>query len=308
MLSEDPECSPLFRESELASLFVPTNYLGDAKQSIDQVLARADAMGIATTTSLLDIAGAWIHFKWSGESDKPVLVLSNSLGADMTMWDAQVEEFSEHFRVLCYDTRGHGQSSKPPGLYTMELLGRDVVAMLDAFRIHNCSFCGLSMGGMIGQWLAINAASRVRKIVLCNTAARIGSVEGWNGRIATVQNRGFNVIVPDVLERWFTRSFQEGQPDAIAKARAMLATGDPEGYIACCAALRGADYRSSVASIRAPALIIAGTHDMATPPADGRFLADTIGGAQFVELNASHLSNIEAEKKFNAAVLSFLLS
>ena len=308
VLMEDAECKRLLSEAEIAALFDPAKYLGMTQQSIEQVLGRAASIGAGSRSSKIDISGVRIHFQLSGQADKPVLVFSNSLGADLSMWNAQAEEFSKHFRILRYDTRGHGQSSRPAGPYSIELLGRDLISLLNELGIESFSFCGLSMGGMIGQWLALNATSRLRKVVLSNTAAKIGSAESWNARIAAVQDDGFNTILPGVLDRWFAPAFHKSRPDLIARTRAMLERTDPEGYAACCAALRDADYRKDISQISTPTLVIVGAHDQATPPADTRILAETIGGARSVELDASHLSNIEAEKAFNTAVLKFLLS
>ncbi len=307
VLMEDAELKRLLSKAEIATLFDPAGYLGMTRQSIDHVLARSASMGAESRSSRIDVEGTRIHIRLSGQKNKPVLVFSNSLGADLSMWNAQAEEFSKHFRIVRYDTRGHGQSSAPAGLYSIEILGRDVVAMLDELGIESCSFCGLSMGGMIGQWLALHAPSRVQRIVLSNTAARIGSAESWNARIAAIQKDGFNAILPGVLDRWFTPAFHRSRPDLIAKTRAMLERTDPAGYIACCAALRDADFRNQISQIKIPVLVIAGTDDLATSPADGKSLAQGIRGAQFVEFDASHLSNIEAEKEFNAVVLRFLL-
>ena len=308
VLMEDAECKSLLSKAEIASLFVPTGYLGMTRHSVDQVLCRAASLDAGSQSSAIEIAGARIHFRLSGQADKPVLVFSNSLGADLSMWNPQAEAFSKYFRILRYDTRGHGQSSTPAGPYTIELLGRDVVSLLNELGIESCSFCGLSMGGMIGQWLALHATSRVQRIVLSNTATKIGTAESWNARIATVQNDGFNAILPSVLDRWFTPGFHQSRPDLISRTRAMLEKTDPAGYVACCAALRDADFRREISQINLPTLVIAGTHDPATPLTDGRFLAESIRGAQFVELDVSHLSNVEAEKEFNAAVFKFLLS
>lgn len=308
VLMEDAKCRKIISEDELAGLFDASGYLGITRTSIDRVLARVSNTRVVARSARMDIGDVRIQYRLSGKADKPALVFSNSLGADLTMWDGQVEEFSEHFRILRYDTRGQGESSAPAGPYTIELLGRDVISLLDELGIESCNFCGLSMGGMIGQWLAINAASRVRKVVLSSTAAKIGATETWNRRIATIQNAGLSAILPGVLERWFTPSFHRSHPDVIARTRAMLEASDPAGYIACCEALRDADLRKDAAGINALTLVIAGTYDPATPPVDGRFLAGAIGGAQYVELNASHLVNIEAKREFNAAVLKFLLS
>ena len=308
VLMGDAECKRLLSDAEIAALFDPAGYLGMTRQSIGRVLGRAASMDAGSRTSAIEVSGARIHFKLSGPADKPVLVFSNSLGADLSMWNAQAEQLSKYFRILRYDTRGHGRSSASAGPYTIELLGRDLISLLDELGIESCSFCGLSMGGMVGQWLALHAASRVQRIVLSNTAAKIGSAESWNARIATVQNDGFNAIVPGVLDRWFTPAFHLSRPDLIARTRAMLEKTNPAGYTACCAALRDADFREDASQINVPTLVIAGTHDPAAPLADSRLLAGSVSGAQFVELDASHLSNVEAEKRFNAAVLKFLLS
>jgi len=308
VLMGDAECKRLHSDAEIAALFDPAGYLGMTRQSIDKVLDRAASMDAESRTSAIEVAGAGIHFKLSGPAGKPVLVFSNSLGADLSMWNAQAEEFSKYFRILRYDTRGHGRSSASPGPYTIELLGRDLISLLNELDIGSCFFCGLSMGGMVGQWLALHATSRVQRIVLSNTAAKIGSAESWSARIATVQNDGFNAILSGVLDRWFTPAFHQSRPDLIARTRAMLEKATPAGYTACCAALRDADFRKDTSQINVPTLVIAGTHDPATPLADSRLLAGSISGAQFVELDASHLSNVEAEKAFNAEVLKFLLS
>ena len=308
VLLEDFNFTKLIPEEQFQQLFDPSRYLGITRRSIDLVLAQALARGIETQGPWVDLADVRIHCKWSGQADKPVLVLSHSLGADLTMWDGQIAEFSKHFRILRYDTRGHGLSSTPPGPYSMERLGSDVVAMLDALGIESCSFCGLSMGGMIGQWLGLNAAPRIHRLVLSNTAAKIGTEDGWNARIAAIEKEKFQSIIPGVLERWFTPEFMRSQPEAIARIRKTLAATDPAGYLACCPALRDADFRSDLPRIQVPALVIAGAHDPATPPSDGRSLADNLADAQFLELNASHMSNIEAADDFTKAVLKFLLS
>ncbi len=307
ILHEDAALSKLIAEPELKQLFEPARYLGIARKSIDLVLARASASGVASPYPWIELGDVRIHSTWSGPVDKPVLVLSNSLGANLHMWDVQIDEFSKHFRVLRYDSRGQGHSSSAPGPYSIEDMGRDVVALLDRLGIESCSFCGLSMGGLVGQWLGLNAAPRMRKLVLCNTAAKIGSVDSWNSRIEIVRQGGIEPIASSVLERWFTPEFQQNNAETIARIRMMIESGDRSGYVACCAALRDCDLRDSVHRIQVPTMVIAGTHDPATPPTDGRWLAETIAGAQYVELNASHLSNIEAAEEFTSAVLQFLL-
>jgi 3-carboxy-cis,cis-muconate cycloisomerase len=291
----------------LDRLFDPARYLGITKQSINRVLARSAARNAQTLDSEVSLAGVRLHYQWSGAPDKPVLVLSNSLGADMSMWDEQVPSFSEHFRLLRYDVRGHGRSSSPPGPYSIELLSRDLLAMLDALGVEAFCFCGLSMGGLIGQWIAIHAAPRIRRLVLCNTGAKIGNGEIWNSRIDAALTDGMLSMVPLMLDRWFTASFRQSHPEIELRTRGMLEAANPSGYAACCGAIRDADFRRELKHINVPCLVITGTHDPATPPADGRFLAANITGAQYVELNASHISNIEASETFNRAVLHFLL-
>jgi 3-oxoadipate enol-lactonase len=255
---------------------------------------------------LVTAAGAQFHYRFDGESAAPVVMLSNSLGTDLTMWDPQVTALTARYRVLRYDTRGHGRSDVTPGPYTIERLARDAIALLDALAIDRVAFVGLSMGGMIGQWLGVRAPHRLAKLVLCNTAARIGPPEAWNTRIENVRKGGMAAIAEAVLARWFTPAFHASSPETVDRTRASLLHVPPYGYIACCEAVRDMDHRDAIARIAATTLVIAGSHDVATPPADGRFLAERIRNAQYVELPAAHLSNIEAAPQFNAAVTDFL--
>lgn len=254
----------------------------------------------------IDIAGSTFNYRFDGPSGASVLVLSNSLGTDLTMWEPQMPAFTRHFRVLRYDTRGHGASAATPGPYRIAQLGADVLALLDALGLDRVHFCGLSMGGMIGQWLGVNAGARLGRLVLCNTAALIGPADLWDKRIAAVEAGGMAAITDGVIARWFTDAFVAGHPEAVAPVRAVLEATDPAGYTAACAAVRDMDQRAAVAAITVPTLVIAGTHDLATPPADGRFLAGAIPGARYLELPAAHLSNIEDADAFTAGVLDFL--
>ena len=161
--------------------------------------------------------GCRIHYRFDGREDGPVLLLSNSLGTTLEMWDPQVEALAGSIRVLRYDSRGHGRSSAPPGPYTIERLGRDVLALLDALAIDRVAFCGLSKGGMVGIWLGIHAGRRLERLVLANTSAHIGAPEVWSQRIGTVESQGMRAIVPGVIERWFTSGFRERSPDAVAR-------------------------------------------------------------------------------------------
>jgi len=249
---------------------------------------------------------ARIHYALDGPTESPVLVFSNSLGANISMWEAQVSELTKKFRVLRYDTRGHGQSSSSPGPYSIEQLGRDVIALLDALDLDRVHFCGLSMGGMIGMWLGARAPGRLNHLVLCNTGAKIGTTEAWNARIEAVRKNGMKSVASAVVERWFMPAFRQKAPATVANTLKMLEGTNPDGYAACCAAVRDFDFREQVSKIRLPTLVISGAHDPATPPADGRFLAHQIPGARYVELNAAHLSNIEDQDRFTTEVAAFL--
>ena len=243
-----------------------------------------------------------------GSSDRPALVLSHSLGTDLAMWDPQLAAFSGRFRVIRYDARGHGRSPVLPGSCQMEDLGRDVLALLDKLKLQRVHFCGLSMGGMVGMWLGAHAPERLLRLVLCNTAARMGPPGPWNERIELVRRSGMEAIVPGVLERWFTSGFRARKPEVVESTRRMLLATPAEGYVACCTAIRDQDQLADLPSIRVPTLVISGLQDPATPPADGRAIAAAIPGARSVELDAAHLSNLEAPEAFSAAVLQFLAS
>jgi 3-oxoadipate enol-lactonase len=247
-----------------------------------------------------------IHYAFSGPEDAPVLLLSHSLGTDFTMWDAQLPQLSNSFRVLRYDTRGHGQSEISRGPYDFDKLGRDVLGLADELGIGKFSFCGLSMGGVTGMWLGTNASYRLHKLVLSSTAAKIGNADTWNARIAAVRKGGTKAIAAGTMERWFTAGFREREPQTVERIQKMVESTDPAGFIGCCEALREADFRESIAQIRTPTLVISGTHDAGTTPADGKFIASQIPGARYVELDAAHLSNIEQQEAFTEAVSNFL--
>jgi 3-oxoadipate enol-lactonase len=253
-----------------------------------------------------EINGARFHYRLDGAAGAPVVLLSNSLGTNFAMWDAQTPALAGKFRVLRYDSRGHGLSDVTQGPYTITRLAQDVVDLLDALQIPIAHYCGLSVGGLIGQWLGIHASKRFKSLTLCNTAARIGTTDGWNTRISTVREGGMVAIANGVISRWFTEDFARRAPETVEATRQMLLHSPPDGYVATCAALREADLREAVAGVRTPTLVISGAHDAATTPADGRFLADKIPGAEYLELNAAHLSNIEAAEPFTAALLKFL--
>lgn len=250
--------------------------------------------------------GVSIYYEVSGNPDGPWLVLSNSLGTDLAFWDPQVAAFGEEFHILRYDTRGHGKSDAPAGDYTYDQLGADALAVMNAAGVDKALFCGLSMGGMTGLWLGINAPQRFERLALCNTGAKIGDTSVWQPRIDAVLSGGMQPIVDAVVDRWFTKRFQEAEPATVDLIRAMILRTPAVGYAGCCAALRDCDLRDRIGAIDLPTLIIAGTHDLATPPALSDEIQASIEGSRMIVLNAAHLSNIEAEKTFNVAVSSFL--
>lgn len=250
--------------------------------------------------------GQTIHYRLEGDAERPVLLFSNSLGTDLSMWDGNMPAALARFRVLRYDSRGHGGSSAPAGAYTIDRLGRDALALLDALKIDTVAVCGLSKGGLVAQWLAIHAPERLRRAAICNTGAMIPSAETWNARIATVTEKGLGAIADAVLERWFTAAFRASHPDAVAACKAVMLKVPPQGYAGCCAAVRDADLRAGLGGITLPALVVVGTEDPATPPALGEAIHAGISGSRIVRLEAAHLSNIERQAEFDAAVFPFL--
>jgi 3-oxoadipate enol-lactonase len=255
---------------------------------------------------IVEAGGARIHYRSEGEPGAPALLLSHSLGTDLSMWEAQVPALSRGRRLIRYDTRGHGGSEAGPGPCSIEELGRDVLFLLDALGVARAAFCGLSMGGMIGLWLGLHAPERVERLVLCNTGARIGTPALWEARIEAVRRGGMASVAEGVLARWLTPAFAASRPAEVERLRRVLLSTPPEGYAACCAAIRDCDLREAIRAIRVPALVIAGSLDQATPPADGRLLAERIPGARYAEIEAAHLSSVEAAGPFARAVRTFL--
>ena len=247
-----------------------------------------------------------LHHELSGPADAPVIVLSNSLGTTLEMWDPQIDALRAKFRVLRYDTRGHGRSAAPQGSYTIDELGRDVIGLLDSLDIQRAHFVGISMGGLTGQWLGVHAGTRIDKLVVANTAARIGTQEGWRARADLVRAQGLSEVADGAAGRWFTPRFIAEQPATVETLTAQLRSLSPEGYAACCDALGDADLREDIARISCPMLVVAGVHDPVTTVDDARFIANRVTGARVAELDASHLSNIEAADAFTDTVLRFL--
>ncbi len=255
--------------------------------------------------SLAATDGVTLNYRIDGDGGLPLLVLSNGLGTELSMWDAQIPVLAPTFRVMRYDARGHGGSSTPSQPFSIEHLGRDVLALLDRVGVARAHFCGLSMGGMIGMWLGINAPDRLNSLVLANAAAHIGPRTMWNERIDVVNAKGMKAISDAAVARWFTADFIARQPDAVAAVKAAMERTSAEGYVLCCAAVRDTDFREAVAGIRTPVLVINGAHDVATPPADGLYLAKCIAGSRSLMLDTAHLSNIESSREFSEALRSF---
>lgn len=247
-----------------------------------------------------------IHYEWTGLGDGPVLMLANAIGSNLHMWDKALPSFEKSYRVLRYDMRGHGESSVPPPPYSIEQLGSDLLFLLDSLSIERSNVCGLSLGGLVAMWIGIHAPERLSKVVLANTAARIGTRESWEERIKTVHASGMEAVALASPARWFTRLYREQNSDEMDRARAMIAATDAAGYAGCCAVLRDTDLTREINEIQAPCLVIAGAHDPSTPPTAGRAIQAALPDAKYVELDASHLSAWERAEDFAGAVLAFL--
>jgi 3-oxoadipate enol-lactonase len=250
--------------------------------------------------------GCQFNVAFDGPAHAPCLVLSNSLGSSLAMWGPQVDAFAGQRRVLRYDTRGHGRSTVTRGPYSIELLATDVLRLLDAAGVERAGFCGLSMGGATGIWLAAHAPERFDRFVFCNTVPWLGAPETMLARAASVRRDGLGGLVDLTMERWFTAEFRQREPRTVAAIRESFLATPPEGYAACCEALAGFDERESLAAIERPVLVVAGLQDPAPPIEAARAYAARIAGARIVELPAAHLSNLGASAQFNAEVLRFL--
>ena len=248
-----------------------------------------------------------LHYRTDGDRAQPCLVLSNSLGTDLSMWQAQAAALAGDFFVVRYDTRGHGRSSAGAAPFGIERLGLDVVALLDHLDIARAAFCGISMGGLTGQWLGIHQPQRLTQLVLANTAARIGSADAWLARAEQVRRDGMAAVADGAPARWFTPQFLQHAPDTVARMAATLRGQDAGGYAACCEALAQADLRASVGMITVPTLVIAGEHDPVTTLDDARWLQQQVVGSRLASVPASHISNVEAEQAFTAQLRAFLL-
>jgi len=246
-----------------------------------------------------------LNYVLEGPEDAPVLVLSNSLGTNLGMWDDQASVLRERFRLLRYDQRGHGDSPVPSGPYKIENLGLDLLALLDRLEIEYASICGLSIGGLVGMWLASEAPERVGRLVLCCTAPRFDP-ELYDARASKVRAEGVGSIADTVLERWFTPEFRAARPETVAWAGSMLRGTPAEGYAGCCEVLRDTDVRGRLGEIRAPTLVIAGAEDPAATVDQAEEIRDSIPEARLIVVEAAHLANVEQPEAVTREILEHL--
>jgi 3-oxoadipate enol-lactonase / 4-carboxymuconolactone decarboxylase len=253
------------------------------------------------------VDNARLYYRIEGNDDRPALILSHSLGVDHGLWDQQTPDLLPHFRIIRYDSRGHGASDAPPGDYSIELLARDVLGLAAALGIDKFAFCGLSLGGGVGQWLGARAAHRVTRLVLANTSPRMDAAL-FETRRRTALESGTAAIVDIGMQRFFSQATLARRDPRANSVRNTVLSTTPAGYAGCCAAIRDMDHTAMLREIRVPTLVIVGDHDMSTPwEGHGEVLAREIPGARLVRLPATHLSNIERPRSFNAALLDFLL-
>ncbi len=255
------------------------------------------------------IQNARTFYRLQGNAGRPVLIFSHSIGADHAMWNPQAADLLRHFRVLQYDIRGHGASDAPPGEYSIEMLGRDILGLADALGISQFAFCGLSLGGAIGQFVAAHAPERVTHLVLANTSPQFGPRANWETRIDSVTKNGMAAIVDLAMQRLFSPETLAKDDPYAASIRSILLGTDPVGYLGCCAALRDVDHTNLLRKIKCPTLVISGDRDVSTPwKGHGEILAREIAGAKALHLSAAHLSNLERPRSFTAALFDFLFS
>jgi 3-oxoadipate enol-lactonase/4-carboxymuconolactone decarboxylase len=268
---------------------------------------------IATATRSNELPFATIHnarmfYRLQGNAGRPALILSHSISTDHGMWELQVEDLLPHFQILQYDTRGHGASDATPGEYSIEMLGKDILALADTLEITQFAFCGLSLGGAIGQWVAAHAPERVTHLVLANTSPQFVPRTNWDTRIAAVVKGGMSAVVDVAMQRFFSPDTLAKQNPDVASIRSVFLGTDPVGYLGCCAALRDMNHGDLLRQIKVPTLVISGERDVATPwSGHGERLAQEIPGAKALHLAAAHLSNLERPRSFTTALLEFLL-
>jgi 3-carboxy-cis,cis-muconate cycloisomerase/3-oxoadipate enol-lactonase len=308
ILLADPTVRQHLDEAAIDRLLDSAGYLGSAGQLIDRALAAHQARrGTAPPARRGSDRRARLAYELSGPEQAPVLVLGNSMGTTSAMWDEQLAALTGRLRVLRYDHRGHGASEAPPGPYRIEQLGRDLLGLLDDLGLDQVSFCGLSLGGMIGIWLAANAPDRIDRLALCCTAATVNG-EVYLERAAKVRAGGTGSVVAEVVDRWFTPAFRRAAPHQVERAVAMLLATSEEGYAGCCEALAAMDLRAGLPAITAPTLVIAGADDLATPLARAEAIVAAIPKARLeVVAGAAHLANIEQPEQVTRLLLDHFI-
>ncbi|MEJ0096617.1 MAG: 3-oxoadipate enol-lactonase [Methylocella sp.] len=254
----------------------------------------------------ITVGGETFNVVVEGDESKEVLVLAHQLGGDLHVWDAQIPALLEHFRIVRYDSRGHGASVADEGPYSVARLTQDALGIMDALGVEKAHWLGIGMGAIVGQGAMIQAPERIRRAVLASTAAQIGTPDIWNARIQTVRAAGMADTADALAERWFTQPFREAEPEAVETTLSIARATPLQGYLAACAALRDADQREAIRSIKNKVLVVVGRHDPAVPPALGALVAHSIDGAKLVTLEAAHISNIEDAENFTETVVDFL--
>ena len=247
-----------------------------------------------------------LYYRVEGPDDGPAVLLINSLATRLELWDHQAAELTKHARLIRYDARGHGRSSVPSGEYTLEQLGRDALAVLDAADVSSAAVGGISLGGLTALWLGVHAPERVSALLVANTAARVGTVERWVERAALVRSKGLAAVAELTMGNWFTEEFRTRERATVERFRSMVASCPPDGYVGCCAALREADVREEIAAIRVPTLVVAGTRDPSTPLEQTQMIADRVPGARLVTFDCAHLSNVERASEFTGHAVAAL--
>ena len=254
------------------------------------------------------INGAKINYRWDGNEDLPILILSNSLTTNLNLWEEQVLDLTNHYRILRYDNRGHGGSSSPDGEYSLDDISNDILSLMDYLNIQRASLCGISLGGMVGMWLGINAGDRLDKLIICNSSSDLSPPDPWQDRIDMVKRRGMSSIVEAGLIRFLSEEFRAGDSPKISLLREMITSCDVPGYSGCCAAVRDMKLTDQLSKINNPTLIIAGELDPSTPVAHSKIINREIKNSNLIVIGGvAHLSNIEKPAEFNEAILDFLL-
>lgn len=260
--------------------------------------------------ALIDVNGTTFHYRFDGPEHGPVVMLSNSLASNLTMWDIQIPALVEAgYRVLRYDSRGHGQSTVTEGPYSIEMLAADAVGLMDSLDLDKVHFCGLSMGGMVGQMLGTRHGNRLISLSLCATSAHISPREIWDERIEVVRNNGMKAVADATIDRWFTKAGQEHLQSEVNKVRRMILNTSVDGFCACCAAIRDMDQRESIRNISTQTIVVVGEQDLGTPISAAELIHERIASSKLrIISDAAHFVNVEQASVFNKTLLEFIES